>query len=86
MRASSEARRWEHEATRMRSRIPKHATPASPGHRGRRLSQLAECGCWDCEHMMTLSMAAMEVHKEESGTRRLRVLVTWTPEARSRTE
>ena len=83
-RASTEVRRWGQEKTSRRSRNPEYATTARPGNRSRKLSQLAECGCWDCERRSSREVA-MEEHREEAGPRRMRVHATWTPEARSRT-
>ena len=55
-----------------------------PGSRSRRHSQLAKCGCWDCNRRSNRK-AVLEEHKDATGPRRMRVQATWTPEARSRT-
>ena len=49
------------------------------------MSQLAQCGCWDCKNRITLLMGTMVEHREEAGPRRMIVQATWTAEARSRT-
>ena len=75
-KANSEARRGMQEPTRKRSRSPEHISTESSGNRGRRSSQDARCGCWDCQHRMERSVAAMEELREESGRMRMRVQAT----------
>ena len=65
-----EARRWEQKKLSRRSRSPEHGAATRPGNRSRRSSQLAECGCLDCERRSDRE-AAMEEHKEEAGPRRI---------------
>ena len=81
-RASIEAKRCEQESLDRRSRSP--STPAQRlGNRSRRSSQLAECGCWDCERRGDRD-TVMGEYRDATGLRRMRVKATWTPEARSR--
>ena len=79
-----EARRREEEKLSRRSRSPECAATAHPGNRSRRPSKLDACGCWDCKKRSGRELTTEE-HREEAGPRRMRVQVTWTPEARSRT-
>ena len=65
-RANSQARRGRQELTRRQSRSPEHR---SSGNKGRRSSQDARCGCWNCQHRMECSIATMEELREESGKR-----------------
>ena len=69
-RASMEAKKWEQEKLGRRRRSPEHAAATCPGNKSRRSSQLAECGCWDCERRSDRE-AVMEEHKEEAGPRRI---------------